>query len=390
MADPSNGVSHQPADGTAQGSARSGAASTPKPRGRKRRRSFLAAVVAVALWAAGQGLGWFGSGPSGEQGASDGNGRSGSPAANIGSGVAGNAGQDDRDATPETAPAGTPQTRVAGAAEAGGNETAAGPGTANKAERPVAPADETTPDAASATGSSGTAGGSPSPGTGETVSADRFASLLSLLESHLQAGELGNASAALQRLRAQRLSDAQQQKLAGLEQRLQPLAAACELRVLDLVRSGELLEADREAAQLVVGGVLRADRLTTAADGLGLAANWQAGIAKDRQDLPAAAPLLRNRKVRVRFRDQLRDGVVASSNRDEVTVRIVTARGKTFPTVKAIACEPADSTSSEAIEMGLAAVHAGAPRLARLWLLRAHLLKDELTTRGNQLLEMLR
>jgi hypothetical protein len=35
-------------------------------------------------------------------------------------------------------------------------------------------------------------------------------------------------------------------------------------------------------------------------------------------------------------------------------------------------------------------VHAGAPRLARLWMLRAHLLKDELTTRGQQLLALLR
>jgi hypothetical protein len=49
-----------------------------------------------------------------------------------------------------------------------------------------------------------------------------------------------------------------------------------------------------------------------------------------------------------------------------------------------------DSTVGEAVEMGLAAVQAGSPRLARLWLLRAYLLSDELTTRGNQLLDLLR
>ena len=106
--------------------------------------------------------------------------------------------------------------------------------------------------------------------------------------------------------------------------------------------------------------------------------------------MPVPTPLVRNRKVRVRWRDELHSGVVANSQRDQVTVRLVSEKGQSFPTVKSVACEPAESTSNEAIEMGFAALHAGAPRLARLWLLRAHLLKDEMTTRGEQLLQLLR
>tara|TARA_R110002094_G_scaffold39766_3_gene52355 strand:- start:1907 stop:2659 length:753 start_codon:yes stop_codon:yes gene_type:complete len=230
--------------------------------------------------------------------------------------------------------------------------------------------------------------GERSSGVGVGVAEDRFASLMSLLESHLAEQQLGNASAALQRLLQQPLSDAQRLQLASVQERLLPLTKAREQRVLELVQRGEVLAADREASQLVVGGVWRASELLAAAPELSFASNWQGQIVTSGK-VPMPTPLLRNRKVRVRWRDELRAGVVAGSSRDEVTVRLVSEGGQTFPTVKAIACEPFDSSSSEAVEMGLAAVRAGAPRLARLWMLRAHLLKDELTTRGEQLLELL-
>jgi hypothetical protein len=47
---------------------------------------------------------------------------------------------------------------------------------------------------------------------------------------------------------------------------------------------------------------------------------------------------------------------------------MATPRGYAFPTVPTHACEPVQATADEAVEMGLAALHAGDVRLARLWL----------------------
>lgn len=353
-------------------------------------------IAAGILWLVGQGFGWFGSGPSGEHGVGDGLARGAVPAAVAGSGLPAKSGETSSLPNAETRVDALPPltlTELAGAQSHGGTPAAgqvkgahgsvASPSASGSSTDVIAGGDRDTSSAAAATVAS-------QPPPVARVSADRFASLMSLLESHLSASELGHAAGAMQRLLKQPLSDAQREHVAGVEARLLPLQMACEARILELVQSGEVLAADREAAQLVVGGVWRATELQAAAPKLALASNWQDSIDSKVVAVPAPSPLMRNRKVRVRFHDELRTGVVASSNREEVTVRLVSDGSQTFPTVKAISCEPADSSSSEAVEMGLAAVHAGAPRLARLWMLRAHLLKDELTTRGQQLLALLR
>ncbi|MFT7537790.1 MAG: hypothetical protein ACI85K_003751 [Hyphomicrobiaceae bacterium] len=361
-------------------------------------------IAAGILWLVGQGFGWFGSGPSGEQGVGDGLARGAVPAAVAGSGLPAKSGEKSSLPSAEArvdAPP-PPLTQLAGTQSHGGTPAAGQPVAGKVKGARGAAASPSTSGAASLSSTDVIAGGdkdrssaaaatvASQPQRVARVSADRFASLMSLLESHLSASELGHAAGAMQRLLKQPLSDAQRAHVAGVEARLLPLQKACEARILEFVQSGEVLAADREAAQLVVGGVWRATELLAAAPKLALASNWQDSIDSEVAAVPAPSPLMRNRKVRVHFHDELRTGVVASSNREEVTVRLVSDGSQTFPTVKAIACEPADSSSSEAVEMGFAAVHAGAPRLARLWMLRAHLLKDELTTRGQQLLALLR
>lgn len=358
------------------------------PRAKRGRRPLMLVIAAGILWVIGQGLGWFGSAPSGEHGDGDGLARGELPASVTGSGLPANTGA--KPSLPNAEMRNTPVPPPTLAQLAGDQPDGIPPAAGQKAG---APGPAISPPSTVAIGDGGqnsspAATAAPQPAAG--VSDDRFASLMSLLESHLSAAELGHAAGALQRLLKQPLSDAQRQLVAGVEARLLPLQKACEARILEFVQSGEVLAADREAAQLVVGGVWRATELLAAAPNLALASNWQDSINSELETVPAPSPLMRNRKVRVRVRDELRPGVVASSNRDEVTVRLVSGGSQTFPTVKAILCEPADSSSSEAVEMGLAAVHAGAPRLARLWMLRAHLLKDELTTRGKQLLTLLR
>ena len=171
---------------------------------------------------------------------------------------------------------------------------------------------------------------------------------------------------------------------------MQPLLKAAEQRILGHVENGELLLADQAAGQLIVSGVWRPDWLTRAAPELGLGGDWQRAPDQAASGYGMPSPLGRNRQVRMRWQGAMHVGVVASTNEDQVTVQVRTGGGQSYPTVRAVQCEPTDSTSGEAIEMGFYAVRAGASRLARLWLLRAHLVQGQLGVRGEQLLELLR
>lgn len=327
-------------------------------RSKRRRRAAWAAVALCLLWAIGQGLGLFGSAPRGEQGGKDGAGQGDPERLRTASGVAAKADAAVVPVAPKRAashpgiggaPAGEVPSEVAAGALAAGNS----------------PADS-------------------------GMDSDRFESLLSLLELHVEEHELGSAAGVVQQLHNQPLSKAQRTRLDRFAARLSPLQVAAEQRILQQVRSGDVLAADHSAAELVISGTWRAEALAQAAPQLAVGDNWQRALEPREQTAPRPTPLARNRQVRVRWRDQLRAGVVANSRADQVTVRLRTDKGQSFPTVPASACEPTDSTSAEAVEMGFAALHANAPRLARLWLLRAWLLSNELTQRGQQLLDQLR
>ena len=211
-----------------------------RPR-RRRRRPVVYLVVAGILWFIGQGVGWFGSGPSGERGQE---GESGSGSSQSHAPVAGGA----------VSSAATVTTGVLTSA-GGGTAPSQIPNVDAPGEQPPAAhtANETDLRAASVL---------PVPQVADSavveakvMSADRFESLLSLLESHLRDGALGSASAALQQLNSQSLSVEQRASFVEIEQRLQPLRLACEQRILEHVRNGEVLSADQQAAQLVVGGI---------------------------------------------------------------------------------------------------------------------------------------
>ena len=351
MADPS---SREPAEAAAP------VAALGKRR-RRRGRPIFVAVFAGMLWLLGQGAGWFGSGPTGEGGDVDGVEYESSDAG----GAIESSGNDeppmgvlDEVANEAQSPQGV--LRV--------NDRVDTESVVDKSVANVAPANQSAPG----------------------VSLDRFSSWIALLESYLEDVDLGNASASLQRLLSQSLSGEQRQQVAVLEAQLLPLLQACELRILAHVRSGELLAANAESAQLVVADVWRAGRSLAGLSVLATAKNWQADVAVGQATIPLPASLSPSRKVRVRWRDEIHQGVVASSSSDQVTIKLRIRDRQVFPTVKVVACEPVESTAAEAIEMGLVAVHASAPRLARLWLLRASLLVDELPPRGQLLQELLK
>jgi hypothetical protein len=83
---------------------------------------------------------------------------------------------------------------------------------------------------------------------------------------------------------------------------------------------------------------------------------------------PMPAPLGRERMVRAMLPDGEVLGVVVDSRSDRVTLRVESERGLYFPTVGLWAVEPNDVQGGEAAELGFAALHAGDPLLARLWL----------------------
>jgi hypothetical protein len=218
---------------------------------------------------------------------------------------------------------------------------------------------------------------------------DRFHSLLSLLELHVLENALGSATASLQRIRSQPLSETQSRALDAFDEKLVPMRQAMEERIIECVRSGEVIAANQLSNQLIVNGEWSLLAVAAVSPALELGDNWLRGVQMKGEVLPQSEPLPRNRKVRLRWRDKIWEGVVATSRSDQVTVRVQSDGAQMYPTVRAVACEPIEATSAEAVEMGYAAMHAGAPRLARLWLLHAHLIGVDLSSRGLQLMKLL-
>ncbi|HEB52996.1 MAG TPA: hypothetical protein ENI87_07070 [bacterium] len=218
---------------------------------------------------------------------------------------------------------------------------------------------------------------------------DRFSSLLSLVQSHLVAGSFEQARRAASRLAARELSERQRERLAALVAAIDDGFRAAEAEVLAHVQNGDLLAAERAAAKLWPEGGSVGEVIAAGASGLGLPRDWSATPATE--PVPAPLPLGRGRAVRVVYRDRIVAGQVAREADGQVTVQVRLPRGQSFPTVPRVCCEPSESSAAEAVEMGLAALGAGQPRLARLWLLRAWLTSGRaLGDRGRQLLRMLR
>ncbi|MCK5943119.1 MAG: hypothetical protein KAI24_14160, partial [Planctomycetes bacterium] len=221
----------------------------------------------------------------------------------------------------------------------------------------------------------------------QLMDADRFASLLAVARQHLERGELGRAGEVVGELQAGVGGEPQLRQVQQLADQLARARTAAELEILSRLRRGEVLAADLEAERLVARGSWRPQRLL--ADHPGLQTDWQAAPAGD-AGLPEPEPLPRKRRVRLQWQEGWQEGTVASARPERTTVHLRSGNQQSYPTVATVAIEPVGSTHDEAVEMGLAAVHASAPRLARLWLLRALLLSDQLSERGALLREALR
>lgn len=273
--------------------------------GRRRSRRLGLVVVAGILWLIGRGLGLFGGAPAPEPG-----------------GAAG---------------AAAPPPESAALAEA--TDSPAEPASAASAPTPALAA-----------------------GTG--LEPDRFASLLSAVAARTEAGQFGRALATLQHLGGLPLDAAQHAVVARSRSAVDAALVAAGAGVRALLAESRALAA-RDAIAALVGDGPEATRraaMTTA----GLDPGWLAPAAPSDRMLPLPRPLPRGRQVRLRGDDPAMATVV-DGRADQVTVRIETAAGQTFPTLAVTACEPVGASRDEAIELALAALHAGDPLLARLW-----------------------
>lgn len=312
------------------------------PRRRRGRRWPLLAVVGL-LVLLGRGLGWFGSrkaaGPSPEAAAAPSPAPAPAPAVEP-HGVRGSAGG--------PAPGGG---AAAGDAAAPAGPSAGDPGVrAAIVDRPVA---------------------------APALAADRFASLLSVVAQHVAEGRLGDALAARERLRTQPLDAGQQAALAVASSDVEAAIAAACAQLLAALGRGDVLAARRDLGAFAAGDatqfwpwLAQALQLAGVAD---VGGDLGRPVSAGERPWPLPKPLARNRTVRVEWRGALHVATVVDSRADEVTVRVATATGQSYPTLRAVACEPIAASADEAVEMGFAALHGGEPLLARLWLLRARL-----------------
>lgn len=343
----------------------------PVPGARRaiRLRTVLLLLVLAALL--GRGLGWFGGGHAGDAPAATGEAASGGattePVTGAETGTPPPA-ESPAAAPPPMAPLPTgpqprePQPREPQPRELQPSEPQpAGP-------QPVEQAPLAGPDGSARTPSLGgdTARGSgPAPG----VDPDRFASLVSLLRVRTANRELGAALAALARARNLPLDAAQRAAIVPLAADLDAAIGNVVAQLDDQVAAGRVLAARAELVLRFAAGELP----EVLQRSLGLPADLAAASAvppPPDTPWPTPAPLPRDRAVRLDGAGA-REGRVAASRVAQLTVRIADARGVTFPTVPAIACEPIEATAAESLEMALVALHAGDGLLARLWLAAA-------------------
>lgn len=184
------------------------------------------------------------------------------------------------------------------------------------------------------------------------------------IRAAIGAEQLGTAGAALEQLHAE---VGPQPELVGLhELLLERVAGKCEALAAHL-RAGKLLGAERRLLELLEpeAASVRAalDRLCEEQGWPTFTAEW----AGEREAVPEAQPLARNRFVRVvHAGETVRSRVVAVEG-DQVTLRVVGQEGVTFPTVPVWTVEPEAVTGEEAAGLGLAALAAGELHHARLW-----------------------
>lgn len=291
------------------------------------RGGVLTAVIAVCLLL-GRGAGWIGTDPGAGDRAED---RS-------------------ADVTPTPTP---PPTQVgsgpAAAVPPAPAASATGPAPSAAAE-PTAAAAPTVPAA---------------PVERQPVDADRVAAVRALAMAEAEAGHFAPAVATMVELARLLPGGDAAPEVAELRQQIATLQAmAIDALCRDLADGRVLAARVRLDAMLATPDPAVVDAIDAAA----ITRSWPRLTPSTSPTAgPPASPLPADRLVRVLREGQERTGRVVSALPAEATLRIVEARGVTFPTLPVTTVEPVDVTPVEALQQARAAAAAGDGRLVRLW-----------------------
>ncbi|MCB9878473.1 MAG: hypothetical protein H6835_12815 [Planctomycetes bacterium] len=329
---------------------------------RLRRRGLLVLVVGLALWLAGRGVGWFGRAEP-EPGAD--------AKASVASGAASQA---DQSQPSGEAPAATDPSPVSAVERHAAPAAPAAPAGESQEATPTAELAAASVPPPAATAETRAIAAPPPPGAAAEeapplpfVDADRFHSLCSIVELHLGHGALDEAAASLANLLAMHLDDTQRAAIDGYRRRLGEAVVEVGGALHQRLQSGEVLAA-RELAERWFAAQGDATELPPPLrDALAADLDWRRPLVRNADVAPQATALARRRRVRLDWHGELVSGSVAQARAEQVTVRVETARGQSYPTVPAVAIEPVDADADEAVEMALVAHAAGEPLLARLW-----------------------
>ncbi|MCR9246763.1 MAG: hypothetical protein NXI31_17150 [bacterium] len=205
-----------------------------------------------------------------------------------------------------------------------------------------------------------------------TFEPDRFESLLSLVRSRAAQGEFAAARRHLAVLQREPLVAPQ---AAAVNAAAKELLGAVHERVSAILRSaaeGAVVRAGRRATAGLEDGSKEFTHELSAAFALAdLGRDPSAAPKVPAASWPTPSPIAVERRLRAyRGAEELVGTVVECDDR-RVTLRVAAGGRVRFPTVERTASEAVDSTRVEAVEFALAALHAGQPLLARLWLHRA-------------------
>ena len=328
------------------------------------------------LWLAGRGFGWFGDGGAGQSGLARGDAAADRATTN--------ADEVTRVVAPDTrpAPAATGPTAVVATERASertnerpGDSAPASPAAgevlaadAPPAERdpPAAPAGESSPPGSAAGESRGTA---PTPAATDraaaappVLDADRFASLLSLVDLRLYEQAPVRALTVLAEIDRLGPSPAQAAELAGRRQQAEQGLAGVLDALQDELRAGDVFAARPRVEELLSAGAAGAAALAVLPPPV-----WRAGTVAAGLDLRQPEPLAKGRAVWFRMAGTRRLAHVVDGRSDRATLRVASGGGATFPTVAPTEVCPVDPQPEEAVSMAWAALRAGDLVLARCW-----------------------
>lgn len=231
---------------------------------------------------------------------------------------------------------------------------------------PAAPTGETVPPGQVPTADAGVlATSAGADGTNQVpprLDADRFASLLSLVDLRLLEQAPARALVVLAEIEHLGPTPAQAEELAPRRQAAELGLTGVLDALLAELRAGDVLAARARAQELLAAGPSGEAVLALLPPPA-----WRLGEVAGDLELRQPQPLAKGRAVWFRSHGTRRLAHVVDSRSDRATLRVASGGGATFPTVGLAELFPVDPEPSEAVAQAWAALRAGDLLLARCW-----------------------